>query len=339
MTSLTKLSHHLGLTGSASEVSRALRHREVGAAFLFGHGLEIGAMHYPLKIPKASRVEYLDAERAETLQNRFPELHGETILTPHYVGDIGKQSVIEITHRQFDFIVLSHVLEHVANPIQAVKNVWEGLRENGCLVIAVPDKRFTFDRTRPLTTFNHLLADYFRGVTEADDDHYVELLEHVQPEVFLTKETLLQSLVRARQRREHVHVWDSTTFKSFLDKTLSFLGHEAGFLYESPGSVNHFEYFATLQKLPPSLNRRQAGVKALNMVYRSRADLQHAFPVTDPAFPCPLLEWAIAAGATIDSDAVVLASYQALYRELVEHFKENTDAVQEEVCQLFVSPS
>ncbi|MGH7961975.1 MAG: hypothetical protein ACRERD_09145, partial [Candidatus Binatia bacterium] len=185
-------------------------------------------------------------------------------------------------------------------------------------------------------TFHHLLADYFRGVSEVGDDHYVELLEHVQPEVFATRESLLQALARARQRREHVHVWDSTSCKSFLEKTFGLLGQEGKSLYESSGSENHFEYFAVLHKLPPAENRREISLHALSTVYRARPDLQQAFPLTHEQFPLSLLEWAVTAGATIDSDAAVLASYQAAYRDLVDHLRREPHG-QKEVRRLVLS--
>lgn len=322
---------------TAQLTQELLRHREVGARSVAGRGLEIGALHYPLQLPEHSVVEYLDAENVDTLRRLFPELQNETLLTPHYLGDIGKQSIPDITQHQFDFIILSHVLEHVANPIQVLKHVWEGIRENGHLVLAVPDKHFMFDRGRPLTTFLHLLADYFRGVSEVEEDHYVELLEHVQPEVFASRETLLEALARARQRREHVHVWDSTTFKSFLDNTLALLGQHAQFEYESPGSVNHFEYFAVLRKLPPQGKRRDACIQALSAVYRARPDLQEVFPLTHERFPLPLLRWAVTAGATIDSEAVILAQYQSDYRALATDLEREAGTAREEIRYFFLS--
>ena len=45
----------------AEELRRVLRHRDVGAVLLSGHGLEIGALHYPFPAPRAR------ASRARTV--------------------------------------------------------------------------------------------------------------------------------------------------------------------------------------------------------------------------------------------------------------------------------
>jgi len=49
--------------------------------------------------------------------------------------------------KTFDYIHLSHVLEHVPNPIVALKNVSEILKENGLLFIEVPlQKREIYEK-------------------------------------------------------------------------------------------------------------------------------------------------------------------------------------------------
>lgn len=49
--------------------------------------------------------------------------------------------------KTFDYVHMSHVLEHVPNPIVALKNVSEALKENGLLFIEVPlQKRKIFEK-------------------------------------------------------------------------------------------------------------------------------------------------------------------------------------------------
>ncbi len=223
-------------------------HRERGAKLLSGRGLEIGAMHQPSKVPAHCSVEYLDVASAEVLGASFRELDGQEITRPHYLGDIGRRSVLDITNRTFSFIIMNHVLEHVANPVQVIENVWEAIEENGCLVLSVPDKHFSFDRSRPLTSYEHLLAHYFLEVTEACDDHYADFLAHVHPEVLTSKNAFLDALRSVRERREHVHVWTSTSIREQLLRILGLLKMRASFLFESTASDNGFEYFAVLSK-------------------------------------------------------------------------------------------
>lgn len=164
-----------------SGIAVPIRHREKAGKFLSGCGLEIGALHQPLKKSESCSIKYLDIESVESVKTAFPELDGHNIIQPNYVGDICKHTISDITKKKFNFIILNHVLEHVANPIQVIQNVWEGIADNGFFIISVPDKDFSYDKTRPLTTYEHLLADYFLGITEVCNDHYIDFLTHVHP--------------------------------------------------------------------------------------------------------------------------------------------------------------
>lgn len=215
---------------------------------LRGEGLEIGGMHNPLHLPKKCSVKYLDIESPSSLKLLFKEVEDSKFVDVNYIGDIGKSTILEITGTQFDFIIINHVLEHVANPIQVIENVWCGIKENGWLVISVPDKNCTFDKTRPLTTFEHLSNDYSSGINEVPDEHYIEFLKYVHPEAFADNDIFIEALCSVRKRREHVHVWDSLTFKDHLVKIFNLLGIKYSIIYESNGFDNGLEYFIIIQK-------------------------------------------------------------------------------------------
>jgi SAM-dependent methyltransferase len=77
----------------------------------------------------------------------------------------------------YDFILSSHCLEHVANPLRALREWHRVTRPGGHLVLLVPDPARSFDHRRPVTTLAHLRADYEHGVGENDETHMVEILE------------------------------------------------------------------------------------------------------------------------------------------------------------------
>lgn len=95
---------------------------------------------------------------------------------------VGRQYIVEASnpgqfqHGCFDFVLSSHVLEHIANPIQAL-NAWKDLLSNkGLLVLVLPDKRHTFDHRRPVTSIEHLIEDFNVGTTEDDLSHLPEIM-------------------------------------------------------------------------------------------------------------------------------------------------------------------
>lgn len=76
----------------------------------------------------------------------------------------------------YDFVVSSHALEHMANPLQALAEWTRVLKDEGLLVLVVPNRDGTFDHLRPVTSFDHLVQDFERRTTEADTTHLEEIL-------------------------------------------------------------------------------------------------------------------------------------------------------------------
>ena len=81
-----------------------------------------------------------------------------------------------IRDSEYEFVLSSHSLEHIANPIKALKN-WRRTAP-GYLVLIVPHYRETFDHRRPLTTLRHMIADFERNVGDDDLTHLQEVLEN-----------------------------------------------------------------------------------------------------------------------------------------------------------------
>ncbi len=151
-------------------------HRQPALGFLHGTGLEIGALHEPFPVPAGCRVMYADAMDKAAAISRFPEIDPALIVTPDFILDLDNDGLVKLAGRQFDFVIASHVLEHLANPIRALKGIFDVLKPGGVAVIAIPDMRFTFDQHRELTPFEHLWDDYLQQVTVSSDEHYLGFL-------------------------------------------------------------------------------------------------------------------------------------------------------------------
>ncbi len=233
-------------------MTTALRHREEGYALLTGSGLEIGALHQPARLPAGCTVSYGDVCRREEAATLFPELDVSSLVETDHVIDLDRDSAESLGEVKFDFVILNHVIEHLANPISAIRTLFGLVRAGGLVVISAPDKEYTFDRPRALTPFEHLLDEYRTGVTEVTDEHYIDFLRAAHPDVVAacgTREELLTHVFNVRRRREHAHVWSSDSFRDFLSRTLDLLEIDAELELEHVGEDNGMEYFSVWRKL------------------------------------------------------------------------------------------
>lgn len=109
----------------------------------------------------------------------------------------------------FDFIVSEHVLEHIANPIKALKEWVRALKKEGHLFLFLPHCERTNDCFREVTTLEHLKSDYEQDVPFNDETHFEDWFSNVvekglMPDHYrhLSKEELLNSA------SIHFHVWN-----------------------------------------------------------------------------------------------------------------------------------
>jgi hypothetical protein len=98
-----------------------------------------------------------------------------------YPGKSGRNRVMDavdlagVRDAEYDFILSCHSLEHIANPIKALRN-WRRVAPN-CLVLILPYYRETFDHRRSVTTLQHMIEDFERKIGEDDATHVKEVLE------------------------------------------------------------------------------------------------------------------------------------------------------------------
>ena len=82
----------------------------------------------------------------------------------------------EIASHQYDFLMSSNCLEHVANPIKALREWMRVVAPGGHILLVLPRKESNFDHRRQTTSFAHLLDDYENDVDEHDMTHLEEIL-------------------------------------------------------------------------------------------------------------------------------------------------------------------
>lgn len=200
--------HHLvthALAPEANALASTLDRQRLAHIYLRGEGLELGALNNPLPVPPHAKVRYVDFASAENVGQQFP---GHAVKAPDIIDDA--LTLSSIADCSQDFLIACHILEHLEDPIGALKNWFRVLRPNGILFVSIPDRRFTFDFYRKVTPFAHLLEDHERGPAWSRESHFAELKEQYRCTYGVQDEELLRQLVdwhRKGRGHTHFHVW------------------------------------------------------------------------------------------------------------------------------------
>ena len=88
----------------------------------------------------------------------------------------GHACALPFHDHSLDYVLASHVLEHVANPVKALAEWYRVVRPGGIIYLIVPDRRATWEHARELTSVDHLLDDFVRGTTASDRTHIDEFV-------------------------------------------------------------------------------------------------------------------------------------------------------------------
>jgi len=232
------------------QLGLALRHRAMGYAFLEGFGLEIGALHNPARLNRTCTIEYADAISKKEAMLIFPEVNPKDLVDAQYIIDLDKTGLADITSAKYDFVIMNHVIEHIANPIHVIAELFRVVKKEGYIVISAPDKTYTFDRARELTTFTHLHGEYINKVNFVSNEHYQDFVEKCIPNIDKSDSVEMATQIqRAKSRREHAHVWDSNSFEQFMRQSFEVLGISAQSVYCSLGHENRAEIFLLYRKM------------------------------------------------------------------------------------------
>lgn len=147
-------------------------------------GIEIGGTStlFRSSLPLYNNIESLDGVNFSSSTVWEGEIKSGS--SYNFLGDKkGHQFISDATELEeindccYDFCISSNCLEHIANPLKALKEWKRILKDNGVLILVLPNKINNFDHNRPTTTFEHILEDYNNNINEHDLSCLDEVLE------------------------------------------------------------------------------------------------------------------------------------------------------------------
>lgn len=193
-------------------------------------GLEIGgpsdffSTGYPLPIYRT--VAVLDGCNFSsttlwegTIRSEIYQCEGSHGYGRQYIADATDLFFSEDS--KYDFVLSCHSLEHIANPIKALKEWLRVLKSDGILVLVVPHKDGHFDTGRSITTLEHMLTDHSEDVREDDLHHVQEIVDSHNFKLdkrFKSSSELTDLLNKNYEHRMmHHHVFDPSTTIGLLN--------------------------------------------------------------------------------------------------------------------------
>lgn len=201
------------LEADNSDLQEDSLRKQIASRYLTGNGIEIGPLHSPLEIPVGVTVHYLDRMPVEQLRKQYPELSEYNLVEPDIIDN--GETLASIADASLDFVIANHMIEHCQNPIFSLENWLRVLKKSGILYLAIPDKRYTFDCDRPVTTLDHLVQDYTEEPEWSKKSHFEEwsrLVSKVsENEVGIKTKELID-----KDYSIHFHVWTQFEFLELL---------------------------------------------------------------------------------------------------------------------------
>ncbi len=213
----------------------------IASLYLNGSGIELGALHRPTPVDADTEVFYVDRATLPDHRRIRTNLAHEYLAYSNIIDD--GEELYTIDDNSFDFLIASHFLEHSSDVIKTLKNHVRVIKRGGILVYIIPDKRYTFDKPRKLTKFDHIEEDYLKGESFNRIRHYEEYFSVINK----LKGKKLKETIEAHKDEKidiHYHVWTSITFKQHLNKIIKkeYLDIEIVSMFQ-----NHGEFFVILK--------------------------------------------------------------------------------------------
>ena len=126
-------------------------------------GLEIGALDNPVTSKQNGAVWYADYCSTEQLRENHSKtstVNTDRIVRVDFVTGDRKISEVVPEDLRFDYVVASHVAEHIPDLISWLQDIKKVLKPGGKVRLIVPNKECCFDVRRTLTEERDLVAAF-----------------------------------------------------------------------------------------------------------------------------------------------------------------------------------
>lgn len=131
-------------------------------------GIEFGPLHDPIIDPVEKGVIYIDHANTKDLKAKYnsdPNVDIREIVQVDFVYSGSKLSETINEIKSLDYVIASHVGEHIPDFISWMIECRTVLRSDGLLVLFLPDKRFCWDAMRPISRASDMIKAHRKKLT------------------------------------------------------------------------------------------------------------------------------------------------------------------------------
>lgn len=273
-------------------------------------GVEIGPLHHPRLRRDEGNVRYLDHATRDELRAKYEgnaeaAAHLDDLVDVDYIWSPGKR-LIEVVGdwAPVDFVIASHLIEHLPNPVGWLHQVAELLRPGGVLSLVIPDKRYCFDAKRRETTLSQLVDSAIR---ERDLPTFQQIFDHEsnflgtvaaaelwagtdvsgrrRGDVKSAEQFALARCLHQRDTGEyldvHASVFTPTSFLEILEGLIELDWLDFMIVRFYPTEVGSLEFFVTLERLPHGLSVDERRDRQRSSVNSARGAIDAAHDGTE----------------------------------------------------------
>jgi predicted SAM-dependent methyltransferase len=194
---------------------------DMARQFCKGSGLEIGSLHSRLDVDAEVRiVDFIDTE---TLKDNYKDdlnVNVEDIWPVDIVTNAWDLS--KVKSNSVDFVMSSHVLEHLPNPAVAIEEWMRVVKPGGVVFFVVPDMRHTFDKKRKLTSVETLLEKYKLKTDKVPYEAYDEFVKLTFEDTNYSKESIQK--MYEDQANIHVHTFTEESLITLCNALIDSIG-------------------------------------------------------------------------------------------------------------------
>ena len=146
-------------------------------------GLEIGPLQSPILRRPEADVLYVDHVGTSDLREKYaadPHVDPARILPVDIVWN-GGALADACDGRRFDYVVASHVIEHVPDPVGWLAQLKSVLHPSGAVRLIVPDRRYCFDYRRETSSVADLILAARAGAVIPDGRQILDFMLNIAP--------------------------------------------------------------------------------------------------------------------------------------------------------------